>query len=254
MISHLQVFLAAVLIATQASGAVVDCARDGFSVTVPDGWQAIPAQVLSDYSASISKLAGGKFNETYEYGYQRDYHGQWLLYPYMLVQVKEMGRVPEGQLAGMKQFRQGAAQGIEKAAKTLDGIVSDMSLGETFYDATNKCIWMQLSGTSSEGAKFRGITCGHLTEKGVLFFHFYARASEFESLLPIFNQVAASVNIRDGLKYVSRANDTGGFDFGRVRKSALTGALIGGVVGFCAWAIRKFGRKSPPPLPPAAST
>jgi hypothetical protein len=247
----LQLFLAACFLAIRASGGVVDYPADGFSVAVPEGWRAIPAEVLADYSANISKLAGGKFNETYQYGYQRDYQGEWLIHPYMLIQNKQMGRVPERHLAQMKQFRKGVEQGLDKAAKAMDGVFSDMSLGETFYDPTNKCLWIQISAAANEGAKFRGISCGHLTEKGILFFHFYAKESEFDSLLPTFTQVAGSVKIREGLKYVSRATDARGLDFGRVGRSALIGALIGAGVGLCAWAMKRFGRKSPPPLPPA---
>jgi hypothetical protein len=94
------------------------------------------------------------------------------------------------------------------------------------------------------------LTCGFLTQKGILSFHCYARTADFGGLLPIFQDLLNSVQLSPELRYQSRIYDRGGFDFGRVGRSALIGGIIGGLVGLISMLVKKrqSNKSGPPPL------
>lgn len=45
----------------------------GFAIRLPDSWQAMPREVLENYTAQVASRSGGKFKEQYALGYQRGY-------------------------------------------------------------------------------------------------------------------------------------------------------------------------------------
>lgn len=251
---HLLVIALACLQTAALSAATVDEVARGFSIDLPRGWLTIPKETLDNYSDMMAVRSGGKVNERYQHGYQRGFNGQWLIHPYVLVQVKETGRVPDGQLRQMKPFHAGVERGLNKAAENLSGLLSGAALGETLYDATNHCIWMHFSAEVAGIGPIKAVTCGFLTEKGVIFFHCYAKAAEFDALLPAFQQLLASVKIAENLKYKSRLGDAAGFDFSKILRSTIIGGVVGGLVGLVVWLAKKLkpakgGGSPPPPVP-----
>ncbi len=247
----------AALIPHLAFGAAFDQSAYGYSANFPEGWRQIPAQVLVDYSDTVKRISGGRVSEKYQDGYQRDFKGKWLVHPYILVQVKETGRVPEGQLRNMKPVRRSIEKGLGQAADGMSVVLSQAALGETLYDSTNKCLWMEFSADVAGVGPIKALSCGFLTEKGVIYFHCYSRAAEFEDLLPTFQRAMSSVGITEALRYKPHLGDPVGFDFGSVFRWTLYGALIGGVAGVIIWLVKKFqayrtsSGPRPPPLPPA---
>lgn len=239
---------------THLSAATFDEKAHRFSITLPDGWQAIPKQVLDDYSEQVASRSGGKISEQYVLGYQRGYQGQWLAHPYILVQIKDSGRIPDGQLRQMKSFHAGAERGLNKASDSLGGLLTSAALGETLYDATNRCIWMHYTIDVAQVGQIKGVTCGFLTEKGMLLFHCYGRSSEFSALLPVFQRALALVNISEELKYQPRPGDRTGLDFSRVIRAAIIGGVIGGgvllVIGLVVWLARRKKPAAPAAFPP----
>lgn len=231
---------------TGLSAASFDEKAHGFTITLPDGWQAIPREILENYSAQMASRSGGKVKEQYALGYQRGYQGQWLVHPYILVQVKETGRIPDGQLRQMKSFHAGAERGLNKASDSLGGLLTSAALGETLYDATNRCIWMHYTIDLAGVGSIKGVTCGFLTEKGMLLFHCYGRSSEFSALLPVFQQALASVKISEALKYRPRLGDGAGLDFSRVIRAAIIGGIIGGSVLLALGLVVRLTRKKKP--------
>lgn len=241
------------LVLSVAAGQFIDQPKLGYSVTLPDDWVQLPYTVVSNYTRTIQKMANGGFNESYDDGFQRSAQGQWFKYPYILVQIKETGRVPERQLAQMKTLRSDVQRGADMAAKKLSAVVSDMSVGDTYYDATNKCILVRSTASVAGVGDIKALTCGYLTERGIIFFHCYALSGQFDDLLPVFQKLLRSVRIKDGLRYRPHLSDRTGFDFGRVGRSGLIGGVVGGlaglVLGLFKMIQKKGQKKGPPPLP-----
>jgi len=226
----------------------------GYTLTLPEGWEQIPNKAIQEQTRAVTATTGGQISQQYQDGFQQSAGGGWFQYPYVLVESRETGRVPEGQLARMKSMRPEMQNGLDSVSKKLNSIMSNMSLGETYYDATNKCILVRITMKVANVGEVEALTCGFLTEKGILTFHCYSTAAEFDKLLPVFQGLLKSVRLSDGLRYQPRLSDSIGFDFGRVGRSAFIGGAVGGLVGVAVWLKKKLQSKGshptePPPLP-----
>ena len=114
-----------------------------------------------------------------------------------------------------------------------------MSLGETVYDPSNKCIWMNFSGNAANVGGFKAVACGFLTRKGMVVFNCYAQTADFDQRLAEFNSILATVKISDDMQYQPGLGRRGGFDFARVMNSGLIGGMIGAAVGLVMWLAKK---------------
>jgi hypothetical protein len=63
-------------------------ARDGFTISLPADWVAIPKDALDGLSEHLAKLAPKAERQTYDYGFQLPKKEHWIEYPYIFVQVK----------------------------------------------------------------------------------------------------------------------------------------------------------------------
>jgi hypothetical protein len=232
-----------------SGGTVIENPNHGYTLTLPDGWERIPGKAIEELVAKVAAAAGGKISEHYDDGFQQSAGGKWFQYPYVLVQARENGRIPEAKLAEMKSVREGMQKGLNEAEGKLSSLVSGLSLGDTFYDASNKCILIRFSMNAPNVGEIKALTCGFLTERGILLVHCYARAADFDRQLPIFQSILDSVRISEDLRYKPRLSDKIGFDVSQSLRSGLIGGLIGGAVGVIMWLTKRKKTQGPPPLP-----
>ena len=237
-----------------AEGKTISQPRLGYTLTLPAGWEEIPGPAIEEQTRSVLAAAQGRMAQHFDDGFQRSGSLKWLQYPYILVQVKETGRVPEGRLTHMKMLRYGIQTGMDTTGKKLNSIVSNLSLGDTYYDPTNKCLLIRMSVNVARVGEVRALTRGFLTEKGMLLFHCYAPALEFDSQLPEFQEILDSVRLSDELRYKPRLGDSIGVDFSRVARSAFVCGITAGLIGLGGLAVfamkRLAARKTPSPGPP----
>ena len=227
---------------------VVQRPKYGYTVTLPPGWVRIPADVLDEHLKALGAVAKGKLDQKFTDGFQPA-GTPWFQYPYIMVQVVESGPIPARELEGMKSFRSGVQEGLDEAKKKLPTMISDLSLGETAYDASNQCIWIRVSMQAAGVGEVKGVTRGFLTSYGMVTFNCYAQAQDFDQRLPVFNSLLANVKISDDMRYDPTAASHGSFDFSRAGRSGLIGGLIGGAVGLFMWLSK---RKKSADGPPAA--
>lgn len=56
-----------------------------YSFTIPDGWTQIPQSVIQETKEMIFSEEGIE-KVDYEFGFQKDYQGQYFTYPYLFIQ------------------------------------------------------------------------------------------------------------------------------------------------------------------------
>ncbi len=216
---------------------------DGFTIRLPSNWTAIPKDVLDAYSDAVAKMAPNVEKQTYAYGFQLSSAQNWLTYPYILIQVKRTGRVPEAQLKSIKQVQQGLDKGIAKAQDSMSKMVSDARFGETIYDPTSHILFTQIGMDVKEVGLVKGLIALLLTEEGMIQIAGYAKATEFADSVPIFEGISRGVIIEDHLKYQSRISDAipvvAGINWGNVLSNAIRGAIIGGAIALITGLFRK---------------
>lgn len=181
---------------------------DMFSITLPEGWVAIPDTVLAEYSDSLAVSEEAEEVQWYDYGYQLGETGEWLTYPCILVQVNMMGRYSTG---AMERF---------KASASTDAV----SL------ANKNTLLMEVR--ERDGVKV--LAGRQLTEYGYIELTGFAPADEFDQYADVFRSIFSSLVIDEAIAYKPRLSDNapviGSINLGKVLAVCVQGALVGAVL------------------------
>ena len=200
--------------------------QHGFTVVLSDEWVEIPRTVLDDLSATMARISSAPIQK-WDYGYQLASATNWAQYPYILVQVKEDGRIRESELANYKKMTSALDEGMKKAQKSMDGILSDSTMGETIYDDQNHILFSTMQMNVRAIGPVVGVTAVKLTEKGAVQFMGYTLEKDSSVYVPFYKKAAIDLRLPDDLVYVPRASDSG-FN---VEHGAFIGGIVGGAVG-----------------------
>ena len=218
--------------------------KEAFSIALPDGWVEIPGEVLDAYEREIASLAPAAPRQSYDYGFQEDGAPRWLHYPYILVQIKNEGRIPEGELEKLESV---SGQGeIDRRKEDLSPVISRMEAGRMVYDKQAGVVWLRIEADVVDVGPVSGLSGIVPTEKGVVQVNGYALKDDFSRYEEVFESAIASLTPSPELAYRSRWSDgpppaIGGMDWGRVLERAAAGAVVGGFVALLAalWTRRK---------------
>ena len=220
-------------------------AKEDFTLHLPRDWKPIPKDILDKYSQAIAKMAPQAEKQVYDYGFQRSDAPKWFSYPYILVQVKRSGRIPEEQLKALKRIEKAMDESFSKTTDSLSAITSNASLGEPVYDPASHILWTRIAIDIKNTGTVRGIIGTILTGEGFVQIACYAKNDDFETYLSIFESVIATTELRADLKYGSRplsvktAEEEA--EQGTVPWKAMTVVVIGVLLIFLVWKIRKKG-------------
>lgn len=207
--------------------------KSGFSISLPDGWIEIPRNVIDAYEKEIARLAPNIQVQHYDYGFQLASSKNWFEYPYILVQVKNTGRIPESQLEKIAEYNiQG---GLDKSKKKLGSIMSEIQAGKMIYDKQNKIIWMRIELNVANIKQIAGISGIVPTEKGFIQITGYCLKENYSTYEPIFQSVILSVSPEPGLAYKPKWSDrlpsvVTGIAWRRIVGKAIAGGIIGGII------------------------
>jgi hypothetical protein len=215
--------------------------KNVFSIFIPDGWVEIPRDVIDAYEKEIARLAPNAPEQHYDYGFQIASSKNWFEYPYILVQVKNTGRIPESQLKKHEGYS--VQESLEKQKKEVSSILSDIQAGKLIYDNQTRMIWMGIESNVVNIGPISGILGMVPTEKGFIQVMGYSLRKDYPTYEATFRSVAVSVSPEPGLAYKQRWSDNlpsavTGIDWSKVAGRAIVGAIIGGIIAFIA-ALRK---------------
>ncbi len=221
--------------------------QDQFSIDLPDNWTEVPKNVLDEFSDTIAKLAPQNPKQIYDYGYQLSGSERWLQYPYILVQVKNVGRVASGELKQYKKLKKGFEEGLAQVTDSFSDIMSNASFGETVYDESNHILWTTISMNVEGIGKVLGLLAVKLTEKGIIQFNAYATEATFDEYAQIYRNAFINLDVAELITYKPQITDNaptiGGINTGKVLAAAVKGALIGGVIGLFGWLNKRKKKK-----------
>lgn len=220
-------------------------ADEGFTLHLPGDWKPIPKNILDKYSQAIAKMAPQAEKQVYDYGFQRSDAPKWFAYPYLLVQVKRTGRIPEEQLKALKRIEKAMDESFSKTTDSLSAITSNASLGEPVYDPASHILWTRIAIDIKNTGTVRGTIGTILTGEGFVQIAGYAKDDDFGTYLPLFESVISTTEIRSDLKYESGTltGKTAEEDAGQktVPWKAMAVAVIGALLVSLVWKIRKKG-------------
>ena len=163
--------------------------QDGFTMYLPDGWVEIPNEVLKQHSEKVNQLVPQIGKQVYDYGFQSAPADNWMNHPYILIQVKRTGRIPEEELKKYKQVHEVFSEHIGDVEDMVSDILSNTQLGETLYDAENRILWMNISFDLQQTGRVNAQIAVKLTGFGVIQVTGYATEDTFSTYQPLFQKL-----------------------------------------------------------------
>ena len=201
--------------------------KDGFTISLPADWVPIPKDALDRLTQKAAKQAPKAERQTFDYAFQLPMKKHWLEHPYIVVQIKRIGRVPDGELKSFTRLREGVKEGVDKAQNSYSATISNAQVGETIYEPATHILWTHISLDVKPVGPVKGVVASLLTEDGMIVICGYATAAEYDQYAPVFEAVARNTVVADNLKYRPRFTDSFPLGGQTDRKLVIWGTLIG---------------------------
>jgi hypothetical protein len=234
--------LVVLLVSSVCPAYAVPFQKDAFSITLPDGWVEIPRDILDAYQKEAAKAVTNAGQVNYDFGFQLDSGENWLTYPYILIQVKNTGRIPENQL---KEFESVSVQKeMNKMEDKVSSLLSDLQAGKTVYDQENKIIWMRIDVNAANVGPVVGIIAIVPTQTGAIQVNAYCTKADFPKYEPLFRSAVISTTPAPKLAYKMSGGDSAvnvvrRIDWGKVLQRGMLWSVIGGLIGGLSYVRKK---------------
>jgi len=228
----------AILLPLPVVAGTVNFQEAGFSLTFPPGWIAIPREIIAQAQVEMARAAPNAPKLQYDHAFQFGSKEQWFNYPYILIQIKRTGRVPEPQLEKLDKFD--STETSQKLQKSVGQLMSEVEIGKMRYDPAARVIWINTGSNVAELGRVSGISAIIPTEFGVIQMMGYAKEQDFMGFLSSFHDIVRSATFADGVKYQPQASDRLPRWLRSIKwEDVLTWALVGAVIAVFAGFRRK---------------
>lgn len=170
-----------------------------FSIVVPVGWKEIPRSLLDEIERLTVSLAPTAPPQHYAYGFQPSAAIGKIEFPYILIQIKNAGRMPRSQLEKIDRY---PVQDLaKKNAHTWAPLFTVTEIGRPYYDETAKIIWLQSKNESKEIGGISSLAAIIPTRQGALSVLGYSKTANFPTESRIFHDAAMSVILMPNFMY-----------------------------------------------------
>jgi hypothetical protein len=184
-----------------AQATTVALPEDSITFTLPADWIPISPDIVSQRAAEVAKTAPKAGKIDFKSAYQPS-GGPWFSYPYMLIKIRDTGRIPESELQKLPSLDMSKINAFVRELAPRSA-VSDISIGKMSYDPDAKRIWSESKASPPGGMDLRAIMMTVPTQKGAIDFYFYSPADQYQTLEALFLKTAASVMIGPDIAYKS---------------------------------------------------
>ncbi len=217
--------------------------QDGFTMYLPDDWAEIPNEVLKRHSEKVRELVPQIVKQVYNYGFQSAPGDNWMTHPYILVQVKRTGRIPEEELKKYKQVHEVLSEHIGEVEDMVPSILSNTQFGEQLYDSENRILWMNISFDLQQIGRINAQIALKLTDYGVIQVTGYATEDTFPTYQPLFQKIARQVKLDNSIKYkpepAGNIPTDGVINTGNTLKVIIWGTIVCGIIGLIVWLVKR---------------
>ncbi len=214
-----------------------------FSIALPDGWVEIPKPALDRLHRELQAQAPAVEAPRYDYGFQADDDGEGITYPYLLVQLRSTGRIPQREFRSLPQLDLNQAPATDAAH--FGPLLKEASIGPLQFDPAGRVLWQQSRSDVVGVGPVRGLTGMIPTQQGLIAIHAYARESDFPDWAPRFQELVRTVQVSPDLAYRWDAPDPWGWriDWRQLGINAVIGVLVGVAYGLYVAYVREPGNR-----------
>ena len=174
--------------------------KDGFSFTIPDGWVQIPQKVIDQVMTQYRKMSPQFKTLKYNYAFQRANQKGWFVYPYIVVQIRKTGKIPEKYLNNFRKVEKDIQKGADKAQKGMQNKVSG-TMKNTVYDKMNSILWSEMDANVKGVGKIKGLTAMKLTRFGTIQFVISASDKDYPKCEKEFRRMVWKMKVDPKIKY-----------------------------------------------------
>ncbi len=217
---------------------------DGFAIALPADWQKLSRETLLQCARQARQLAPQAELQIYDYGFHKpDGSGIEPCFPYIFITVDKKGKWSDENLNYYRFYR-------EKAdVESVKAVISNMEDKRIHFDETRKIFFLTIETQVVDVGTVISYLALLFTEQGYIRVILYEKKSADSDYAGIFDQIAASIEIDDVLRYAapvaSLAEERGlfGLKVSQVWVIMICGLILGLVIGFAIGLIIKRHRE-----------
>jgi hypothetical protein len=264
-LSRLNVVTVAALLLVMAAGAGSARAQDvvdpsaGYTLAVPDGWDAIPDGPLGRAKSLMFK-PGAANAPNFVAGFEPSGHKTYFEYPYVLVQVQSygqnlsLGTISRSELEEMVAKLTGvpAAQFKKTLSTEVASALRDASIDAPTLLSSPPGLVMGSTLNVRGVGTVRGRSVCLLGRTNAVMVHFYAKDDDWDQCADVAEQFADGFHrtpdqsvILGDVTSTTSGERVGAFDWNKVGGKALVGGIVVGVAGLFGLVKWKSGRSTP---------
>ena len=216
--------------------------KNQFNISVPPEWAEIPRDIIGAYEKAVAEAAPDFPIQHYDYGFQLESSENWFEYPYVLIQIKNAGRIAEKDLEKMEQLP--VQKELDERQRQMGSMVLGLRAGKMVFDRENRIVWMGIDMNVVDKGPVSGLSAMIPTEKGFIQVSGYSLQVDYPEYESIFRSIALSVSPMPELAYKPHWTDNlpsavSGINWEKVFGKGIIGAIIGGALGLFSYLIRK---------------
>jgi hypothetical protein len=215
-----------------------------YTVELPAGWQVMPADELNQVNAAVREMSL-PLTVVFDAGF-RPAGRPVGSYPYVLVQMNRTPTTGATYEDIESAFSQQAKGAVQKVEGKLTDWAKDIAVGSIALDRTRNRVVFPVEMELANVGKIRGLCVGHIGSHGIVSLNAYDHESEFERSVPIFQQLNESFRYDGGYEFHPASGSALSRRLTGPAKTALIGAVAGGIVGLVGYLLRKKRPQEPP--------
>ena len=200
-----------------------------FGISIPTDWEEIPKEMLDGYSKNLLELAPDAPVPNFDYGFQAGDSETWFSYPYILISIKNTGRLSKKELLSLPDLS--IDEYIDELGEAMENITSEVDMGQMYYDKASNIIWMHLEASVIGVGEIHGLNAMILTERGYIAAAAYSFKKDFTSYQALFRLIQKSILPIPSLRYESRITDSIPMSIRGINwAEVIAAAIIGGII------------------------
>jgi len=202
----------------------IEIVKNVFSITIPVGWVEIPRDIIDEYEASLVKKMPNAPKQHYECGFYPE-STIGLTYPYLLIQLNNSGRIPQGEIESM------AGYSPQKSVDKIDfgATITNAKAGEMIYEKDKNIIWSVGSVDIEGRGSITGLTGIMPTETGFILAVGASYSDDYSVNSKVFRDIILSIKPNLNLTYKTKISDKYPF-LSRLSNPEVIGKVIGGLL------------------------
>jgi len=177
------------------------------SVEIPGDWQEIDPLQLEELSMWAADTTGGRIVEIYQYGFCPRVYEDAPLLPYILVQIRESGRLRYGAFVDLPPLSEFQNDTRTTFPQGVPPLVVGIAVDRVAFDRSNFSIRLEHSLDLRIRGRITILTAAFLTERGLITLYYADRERRIDRGRELFDHIVASVVLAPEIAYRPRLSD-----------------------------------------------